>query len=181
MASNNIFSDYVEFLEELRRDNKQRLEEAARGWNELANKRSSELSKHLFTIASLVLPLSLIPITNGELLMSMNLVSRDILVIAWVFFIISLISGITHLMIESDFFNKWAEQEGKRSDVYSEGIFTTNPVSAFNRFEKMNKESKELMKMSSVSSNKFLYAQEFFLVGGIALIGFILACKVLFL
>lgn len=178
IMANKLSLDYVAFLEGLRKDNKKELQDASTRWNELANKKSAELSKHLFTIASLILPLSLIPVTNRDFFISIPLYGKWCLVFAWTSFVISLIMGIVHLTREASFFNKWAEQENERSKAYTEGIFTTSPVKAFGRLDEMGKKSASLMKMKLTPTNFFLYSQEIFLVSGIILVGIILVTKV---
>lgn len=177
-SRNNItFRDYIIFLERLRADNQKRLHDAAFQWNKLANNRSSELSKYLFTIASLILPLSLIPVTNAEITASLALESKSFLVFSWSFFVLSLAAGIVHLRKESNFFNKWAKQENERSLVYSTGIFTTKPVDAYGRLNEMNEASSKLAKMPADSDTTFLLFQQILLVLGIAMIGLVLVSK----
>lgn len=175
--NNKTFREYISFLEKLRADNKERLHNAAFQWNKLANDRSSELSKHLFTIASLVLPLSLIPVTNIEIAGSLTPESKSLLALSWFFFVLSLVVGIIHLRKESNFFNKWAKQENERSYVYSDAIFTTNPVDAYNRLEQMDKKSIKLVKMSADSDTTFLLYQQLLLVLGITMIGLMLVSR----
>lgn len=174
MANNKTITDYITFLEGLRRENRERLHDAAIRWNELANNRSAELSKHLFTIASLVLPLSLFPVTNQEFLITICFEGRLFLIGAWVSFILSLIAGLIHLTREAGFFNKWAEQENERSKAYSEAIFATSAVKAFDRLEEMNKKAAGLIKIPSTPTNFFLYSQEALLILGIIMIGIVL-------
>lgn len=166
--------EYTTFIEALRKESAERLHSSAMRWNELANNRSSQISSQLFTIAALIIPLSFFPISNDELLKQMNLYGKISLAGAWAVFILSLIAGLLHLRRESKFFNDWAEQENKRSKIYSEGIFATSAVRAFKRLEEMNKTSIKLMGMPSKPSAFFLYTQQILLIIGIALVGFVL-------
>ncbi len=169
--------EYIASLDRMRRNNSEKMHNAAIRWNELANRRSSELSKHLFTIASLVLPLSLLPVTQEGFLNSVGAGGKIIMIASWSAFILSLIFGFVHLNREGRFFNMWAKQENSRSLVYDTGIFTTSARKAFNELEAMNQKSKKLSKMPSGSGLGFLYLQETFLVLGIILIGVVLALK----
>lgn len=175
--NNKLYADNITSLERLRVRNEERLHDAAFLWNKLANDRSSELSKHLFTIASLALPLSLIPVTNAEIAASLSLESKSFLGLSWFLFVLSLIAGMIHLWKESNFFNDWAKQENERSHVFGEAIFTTDPVDAYNRFTEMNKQSTKLVKMSSDSDRTFLYWQEGLLIAGVVMIGMVLALR----
>lgn len=171
MKKNDLINQYVSFIESTRKENKDLLHDAAVRWNELANNRTDQLSKQLFTIASFVLPLSFFPLSNTNILSSINNYGKIALVLAWITFIFSLILGLLHIAKEANFFNDWAEQENKRGKVYSEGIFTLNPENAYLRLQEMNKKANKLTKMSSRQSLWRLYLQEIFLILGVCFIG----------
>jgi hypothetical protein len=177
MANNSTVQDYIKSMESLRKNNRDRLHQAAMKWNELANNRSADLSKYLFTIASLVLPLSLLPVTQEGFTVADVSFWKIILVFAWALFVTSLIFGLIHLAKEVDFFNGWGRQENERGKAYSEGIFTTKPQMAFNRLEKMNQESAALAKMPSTTNPLYLQLQEGTLILGTILIGIVLSLK----
>ncbi len=129
------------------------------------------------TVASLVLPLSLLPVTQEGFTVTDGSLWKIILVLAWALFVASLIFGLVHLAREVDFFNGWGKQENERSRVYSEGIFTTKPQDAFDRLEEMNQDSTTLAKMPSTSDPKYLRLQEATLIFGVVLIGLVLVLK----
>lgn len=177
MLNSQLINDYIKHLEELRKDSRERLHQSAVRWDEWSNNRSADLSKHLFTIASLILPLSVLPLTQTGFTDGINYYGKWIIVCSWLCFMLSLIFGLLHITLESKFFHNWANQENNRSSKFNESIFTTSPTDAFNRLERMNQESNRLIVMSESSNNKFLYLQQGFLIFGILLIGIILSIK----
>lgn len=164
---------YIEQLEDLRRRNKDQLHDAAFKWNEFANDKLSDLSRHLFTISSLLLPLSILPLTNKDLLSILTTTDIQYLTVSWTLIFSSFVLGLTHLLSEATFFKKWAEQEDKRSELYNEAILTSNPVSAYNRFKKMNDDSNRVAKLDTSPKPIFLYLQSILLVFSFLIIGFV--------
>jgi hypothetical protein len=169
-----VEEQYIAFIESLRRDNESRFHSSAMRWNELANNRSSQLSAQLFTCASLVIPLSFLPLGNNNLTGYMTWFDKKLLILAWSILVASLIIGLFHLRKEVRFFNDWSEQESKRSLEYSVGIFSSRAKQAFERLEEMNKKSTKLAKMSTKPSLLFLYLQLSSLLIGVMLVMFVL-------
>ncbi len=179
-VANPIITNYIAAVENARKENRSTLREVALRWNDYANKISSELSKHLFTIAAVIFPLSLLPLTNVEFLPSLGEESKLFLTFAYLSLIGSLISGIFHLIKSSEFFEKYGRQENERSQQYDEMILTLNPVDAFNRFDQMNKNSILLNQMPQTPMRGFLYSQVGLLLTGILMIGLVLYTKLFF-
>lgn len=166
-------SKYIESLEELRKRNKDQLHDAAFKWNEFANERLSDLSKHLFTISSILLPLSILPLTNKDLLNILTVNKIICLMAALTLIFSSFVLGLTHLLSEAEFFKKWAEQESKRSKIYSDSILTSTPIPAYKRFNKMNHDSNLLAKLKSNPKPIYLYLQSITLVLGFLIISLV--------
>lgn len=149
-------------------------------WNELSNGRSADLSKHLFTIAALVLPISLIPITQENFDFATNIYGKIFLVVSWIAFIISLGAGLRHLSDEIKFFDGWSEQESEKSSKFVEPIRTSNEGLAYDLVNKMHDEANKLDVLPKTMSQKFLKIQQKALILGIIAIGGVLFVRLFF-
>jgi hypothetical protein len=145
-------------------------------WNELGNKRSGELSKQLFTIAALILPVSLVPLTQEKLILMTNPLAKVLLVLSWISFVSSLIFGMIHLVKEIKFFNNWSEQESDKSNLFTKPIQTSDPKRADEVVNKMHDHANELDKLPKVMPQNYLTSQIILLLLGISLIGGVLVC-----
>lgn len=149
-------------------------------WNELGNKRSSELSKHMFTIAALILPVSLVPVTQESFILMDNPVAKVLLIIAWACFVASLILGMRHLSKEIKFFNNWSEQESDRSRVFTNPIQTSNPSLVKGIVDKMHDESDALDQLPKVMPQHLLNLQMKTLITGVIFVGLVLVSGLFF-
>lgn len=149
-------------------------------WNELSNSRSAELSKHLFTIAALVLPISLIPITQENFDFATNIWGKFFLVISWISFIISLGAGLRHLSDEIKFFDDWSEQESEKSKKFVEPIRTSNEKIAYDLVNKMHDDADKLDVLPKTMDQKYLKIQQKALIFGIISIGAVLVVRLFF-
>jgi len=140
-------------------------------WNELGNNRLADLSKHLFTIAALVLPISLVPVTQGNELLLASFYGKVFLLLSSLSFGLSLLFGMLQLMKESEFYNDWAQQESKKSDQFVEPIQTSNPTIAKEEVNKMHDKADNLDKLSPITPKKLLWWQMWALLAGMIFIG----------
>lgn len=149
----------IERLDENRKYSLEHYANLSLKWNELGNKRLAELSKHIFTIAALVLPISLVPVTQGNELLLSSLYGKIFLLCSSVSFGLSLLFGMMQLVKESEFYNKWAEQEANKSDQFVKPIRTSNPKVAEEVVDKMHDGADKLDKLSHVTPKKLLWLQ----------------------
>lgn len=170
----------IERLDQHRKETWRYFADMSLRWNELGNKRSNELSKHMFTIAALILPVSLVPVTQESFILMDNPVAKLLLVAAWISFVASLILGMRHLNKEIRFFNDWSKQEESRSQVFVSPIQTSGLPIATDVVNKMHDDSDELNKLSKVIPQEHLNWQMRTLVLGIVLIGFVLISGLFF-
>lgn len=161
----------IERLDENRKHSLKHYADLSLRWNELGNNRSAELSKHLFTIAALVLPISLVPVTQGNELLLDSFCGKVFLLISCLSFVLSLFFGMIQLIKESDFYNNWAKQEGDKSNVFVKPIRTSNPAVAEEVVDKMHDDADKLDKLPHKTPQKFLKLQMAALLVGMAFIG----------
>lgn len=164
----------IERLDQHRKETWRYFADLSLRWNELGNKRSSELSKQMFTIAALILPVSLVPVTQENFILLDNPTVKILLIFAWTCFVASLVFGMRHLSKEIKFFNDWADQEESRSHVFSVPIQTSGLPTATDVVNKMHDDSDALNKQSKIMSLKFLHWQMGTLIAGVIFIGFVL-------
>lgn len=161
-------TDYIRHLEELRRINQERLQSSSIYWNNFSNTLGFELNKLLITLATITIPLSLLPLTNKETISVINMDEKKLFFTSLVSLFLSIVFGLIHMYKESEFFDGWAKQENKRAGIFSEDSFVgTNPTEAFNKFTKMINRSRHEEKMILKMNQCFLYLQESFVGFGI--------------
>lgn len=174
MTTAEKYAIIIERLDQHRKETWRYFADMSLRWNELGNKRSDELSKHMFTIAALILPVSLVPVTQESFILMDNPIAKLLLVAAWASFVASLILGMRHLSKEIRFFNDWSEQEESRSNIFTSPIQTSNPTIATDLVNKMHDDSDKLNKLSKVIPQEHLNWQMWTLVAGVVLIGLVL-------
>lgn len=180
MGKNDTNQIHIERLEKERKNSWLHYANLSLKWNELSNGRSADLSKHLFTIAALVLPISLIPITQENFDFATNIYGKIFLVVSWIAFIISLGAGLRHLSDEIKFFDGWSEQESDKSGKFVEPIRTSNESGAYDLVNKMHDEADKLDVLPKTMSQKYLKIQQKALIFGIISIGAVLVVRLFF-
>jgi len=166
--------EIINQLELIRQKNKEGLDLAKFHWNSLANQRLFEVSKNLIAIASISIPIVLIPVATKEIGNLLSNFDKTMLAIALVLLLSSLAFAILHIRGESEFFHEWAETESKRSGIFSSSIISKDITKTFRRLIEMQNESDKLRKNLKLQSSLFnLYAQAACIGVGILLIIFV--------
>lgn len=168
--ANDLLISYIENLEQLRRDNRERLHNAALHWNKLANGTTANLSKLLITAVSIVLPLSLLPLTNSSVVSAMTDFQKWLLIACWVLLVLSLALGAIYIYQQSVFFVNWSRQENSRSAQFSSSLFSTDVQKSFDRLEVMQEKSILLLGMPDVMNNTLLALQALLAFIGVAIL-----------
>ena len=104
---------------------KDRHEKAAFYWNQLANDRVKELNSQLIGLASILLPL-----TAGIVVVDIPLEAhhKTLLIISWAFLLISIISGLIQIAIDTMYFKNLSDDESMRDYMYSQPNKTVSEI-----------------------------------------------------
>lgn len=164
----------VNNLEQIRRQNQERLVQAKFYWNSLANQRLFETSKNLITVATVIIPLILV-ILGLAGLDELTRLDRTLLSIVLILLFSSLAFGVKHIRREAEFFHRWAETESKRSAVFAEAFLTDDVAKAYRRYNEMTEKSEKLRKKLKLDSgNTDLYIQMSLVAGAVVLIALVI-------
>lgn len=128
-----------QFYEGLRQNNKSRFEDAARYWNALANDREAELSRSILTVCTVILPLTFFIFNSEQVLQSLSLIEKILIIFMWIILIASIYFGAKHTETESNYFASWGRVESKKAKLYSDVILPDSKTAASD-YTKMAKE-----------------------------------------
>lgn len=154
-------------IEQLRNENRERFYQSALRNSEHANNRNLELSKLLFTITSFIFPLSLYPLSNSNLLSSIDYIGKYYLIISWILYACSLFFGIINMINGINFFNKFSEYEIKRSNIFKESLSGLTYGEASKRFNLMIDKASSIENKSRKSTKIWFLFQILTLILGI--------------
>jgi len=166
-------------IEELRKFNQETSNQASFHWNNLANQEGIEFNKLLLTLATLIVPLSFIPISNNGVY-SFSFFDKVLIICSWILLIVSIIFGAIQFYKYFEFHDNLALRENKRTKVFSNSLVGLTLFNARNNFNKMCEESNKIENGPKKASRFFLKLQIILLLIGVAIITFILSKSLLF-
>ena len=124
-------------FDDLRQKNLIGANEACHRNVELSNQRGAEVVKLMFNLSTFMIPLSLIALSNDKISSFIGYLDKHIMVFSWIFLFASSIIGVISFVIDSVFFDKWAEYEHKKANCFTSVIGS----SSADEFHKMNQEA----------------------------------------
>ena len=161
-----IDQNYSLKIDGLRNDNQKACNESSRHFNTIANQDGSEFNKVFMALATLMIPLFFVILSNDKLFTRMTIIDKKFLYLSFISLVISIFMGAWQLYLFFEHHDRWAVQENKRGKLFSDPLFSYPSFTAASKYNDMVIKSNELNQLSSKASRIPLYIQITLIVVG---------------
>lgn len=161
-----IDQNYSLKIDTLRSENQKVCNESSRHFNTIANQEGSDFNKVFMALATLMIPLFFVIMSNEKLFSRITAIDKNFLYWSLILLIISIFMGAWQLYLFFEHHDKWAVQENKRGKLFSEPLFNYPSFTSVKKYNDMVIKSNEFNQLSPRSSRIPLYFQITLIIAG---------------